>query len=155
MLKSKNEILFENFLIEHNIKYEYQYKINVPFTQSGIHKVDFYLNDFDLYIEIKGLMTYSAVNILKYLNNYSDKNFYVLQMTEEDWINEYNKKIHKSIKNKINTNINIQFDEILKLKDNRIDINDIVNISKQRINNYIKLRNKDIDRWLKQKNDVV
>lgn len=146
--RSKNEEIFEKFLIDNNIRYEYEAKINAPFTERLYHKVDFYLPDYDLYIEIKGFMTYWSINVLRYLLNNSGHNFYVLQMTESDWIEKYNKKIHKTNTNKCALNNSIQFNEILELTKGNITPEQLSQISSKRIDDYINLRNNDIDNWL-------
>ena len=73
--------------IEHHPKIE-----NCPFNKDGIHYADYLLKSEkgeDLYIEIKGQMTYLEVNKLKFLHQYSSKSIYILQLTEIDWISEY------------------------------------------------------------------
>ena len=66
---------------------------NTPFTKSNKHKVDVMLTSrkdgSKLYVEIKGMMTYIEVNKLQFLLNETGKNFYILQLTELDWIKPY------------------------------------------------------------------
>lgn len=69
---SNNEKIFEQWLIDNNVEYEYQPTIeNVAFAKSGKYTADFkvYTRDKSEYVivEIKGFMTYEAVNKLKYL----------------------------------------------------------------------------------------
>ena len=136
---------FQNQLYSNDIIY--QYPISVPFTKNHKHYVDFYIPSKDLYIEIKGFMTYTSVNILKYLLYESNKNFYIFQMTEEDWIEEYNKEKHKSIKNKLQNNFEIQINEIKMLLNNKLSSENLTNFSKYRLNNYIDIRNNDLIKW--------
>jgi hypothetical protein len=144
---SMMEDKFENFLIKNNIEYIRSYQINdIPFTKRKTHLVDFYLPEKDLYIEIKGFMTLYQINVLKYLHHHTEKSFYILQMTEEDWIDPYNNEKHKSITNKINMNVEKQFNEIKTLNNNQLSY-----LSISRLDNYIKYRNNDINRWLDQK----
>ena len=102
---SNNEKIFEQWLIDNNIEYEYQPIIeNVTFTKSGKYKADFKVYNRDkseyIIIEIKGFMTYEAVNKLKYLVNNHPENVFIFQMTERDWM-------QLPIKNSINTQFSI------------------------------------------------
>jgi len=47
-------------------------------------KCDIYINEFDLYIEVKGFMTYNAVSKLSYLTRQNFK-YYIFQGTESQW----------------------------------------------------------------------
>lgn len=143
MKYSSNEIMFKEFLDKNKIEYIHQYKIdNIPFNRNKTHMVDFYLPKQDIYVEIKGFMTIQAVNILKYLLYIDTRKFYILQMTEEDWIEEYNKEIHKSVKNKILNNIQLQFEEIISNENTFLQ-----NISIDRLENYIKVCNNKLEDW--------
>lgn len=88
---SNNEKIFEQWLIDNNVEYEYQPIIeNVAFAKSGKYTADFkvYTRDKSEYVivEIKGFMTYEAVNKLKYLIAVHPENIYIFQMTEKDWL---------------------------------------------------------------------
>ena len=88
---SNNEKIFEQWLIDNNVEYEYQPTIeNVAFAKSGKYTADFkvYTRDKSEYVivEIKGFMTYEAVNKLKYLIAVHPENIYIFQMTEKDWL---------------------------------------------------------------------
>lgn len=88
---STNEKIFEQWLIDNNVEYEYQPIIeNVAFAKSGKYKADFkvYTRDKSEYVivEIKGFMTYEAVNKLKYLLVNHPENICIFQMTEKDWL---------------------------------------------------------------------
>lgn len=146
---SQAEKDFESFLRKNHIKYEAQYKIfDIPFTQRHYHLVDFYLPDYDLYIEVKGFMTLFQINVLKYLLKYRKEHFYILQVTEEDWIKPYNKSLHNSLRNKLELNRDMQYKEIIKLKKGNIDINSLQKVSLKRLKDYIKYRKKDINTWV-------
>ena len=60
---SKGEKFIQNFLIQENIKFEYQYSINVSFdiNPSGIAKIDFYLPDYNCFIEYNGKQHYESI----------------------------------------------------------------------------------------------
>lgn len=69
----------------------------MAFNKSKKHEVDLVLKDHTgekLYVVIKGLMTYLEVNKLRYLLNQPDY-FYILQLTEIDWIRPFNKDKEK------------------------------------------------------------
>ena len=110
---SNNEKIFEQWLIDNNVEYEYQPIIeNVAFTKSGKYKADFkvYTRNKSEYVivEIKGFMTYEAVNKLKYLLFNHPENFYIFQMTEQDWL-------HLPIKD----SIDVQLSNLLVFIENR------------------------------------
>ena len=102
---SNNEKIFEQWLIDNNVEYEYQPIIeDVAFSKSGKYKADFkvYTRDKSEYVivEIKGFMTYEAVNKLKYLLIVHPENICVFQMTEKDWL-------HMPIQDSIDTQFSI------------------------------------------------
>lgn len=147
---SKTEEDFERFLRKNKIKYKSQYKIEgAPFNRRNYHLVDFYLPELDLYVEVKGFMTLYQVNVLTYLSKYSGKHFYILQVTEEDWIRPYSKEIDGSLSNKFIENKEIQYNEILKLQKGKYTAKELNKLSFKRLNQYIKHRSKDLDRWIK------
>ena len=143
MKTPKTEDKYKQFLIKHNIQFEEQVSIPCPFNYTKTHKVDFYLPYKDLYVEVKGFMTFYATNVLEYLLKYSGKKFCILQLTEEDWMGKYNREIHRSMENKRNINAEIQFNETLTLS-----CNELTNLSLQRLEDYKLLRSKDIETWL-------
>ncbi|MBR6445504.1 MAG: hypothetical protein IKS94_03615 [Prevotella sp.] len=142
-IMTNTEKCFESFLKRNGINYCTQVEISgCPFTKNKKHKVDFYLPDKDLHVEVKGQMTLFATNVLNWLLNYSGKQFYILQMTEEDWIEPFDRVKHKSIQNKKRMNINKQFTEIVSNTSCELS-----NESKKRLQSYISYRNGDIARW--------
>ena len=107
---SNNEKIFEQWLIDNNVEYEYQPIIeNVAFAKSGKYKADFkvYTRNKSEYviIEIKGFMTFEAANKLRYLLFVHPENFYIFQMTEKDWL-------HMSIQASIDMQFSILMDFI-------------------------------------------
>ena len=70
------EKTFKQYLTDHNIQFEYQYK-----TESYPYKCDFYLNKYDLYIEIQGTWTHgghpfnpNSIEDINKLNEWKSKN---------------------------------------------------------------------------------
>ena len=60
---SKKEILIEKYLKENNINFIAQYKISIDqsINSSGIAKIDFYLPDYNLFIEYNGKQHYVPI----------------------------------------------------------------------------------------------
>ena len=61
--QSKGEIDVENYLIKNNIKYKSQYSIQIDqlINSSGYAYIDFYLPDYNLFIEYNGKQHYTPV----------------------------------------------------------------------------------------------
>lgn len=149
---SKTENDFISFLNKHHIKYETQYIIKVPFSKSKTHKVDFYLPKYDLYIELKGFMTYMEVNKLKWLstNKPTKKHFYILQVTSEDWVLPHC-NCNDVISYKIKKDTNTQYEEILSLKRNKTTTKELSLLSSNRLKEYIRYMNSFLSKWDKVK----
>ena len=131
------------------VKFKWQEPIeDCPFVKRGKHKVDFYLKDPELYIEVKGWMSYASVNELEYLLRYSGKDFYILQVTNEDWMGMYEKTKHKSVAKKIAQNEKFQLDEITKFVKGELKAQELVELSLKRLEEFKELRTGDIQRWL-------
>lgn len=133
----------------HSLKFDRQLPIGgCPFVKKGKHKVDFHLQDPELYIEVKGWMSYASVNELEWLLKYTGKPFYLLQVTNEDWLDAYDRSKHKSIAKKIAENERIQYDEIKRFVIGEVDANEMAKRSVERIEAFKQLRAGDIERWL-------
>ena len=132
-----------------SLKFDRQLPIEgCPFVKKGKHKVDFHLQDPELYIEVKGWMSYASVNELEWLLKHTDKPFYVLQVTNEDWIEAYDKLKYKSIAKKIAENERIQYDEIKRFVFGELDAKEMARRSVERIEAFKQLRAGDVERWL-------
>lgn len=133
----------------HSLQFDRQLPIGgCPFVKKGKHKVDFHLQDPELYIEVKGWMSYASVNELEWLLKYTGKPFYLLQVTNEDWLDAYDRSKHKSIAKKIAENERIQYDEIKRFVIGEVDANEMAKRSAERIEAFKQLRAGDIERWL-------
>lgn len=122
---------------------------DVPFNKRRKHAVDLVLrsqNGHELYVEIKGEMTYLEVNKLLYLHGMS-LNFYILQLTEIDWIEPYDKSKHKSMKQKSKDDFEKQIDELVDFVRGTISGKELSKRSIKRLNDYINFRNKDLEVW--------
>lgn len=121
-----------------------------PFTAHWKHKVDFVLENTkgeSLYVEVKGWMSYASVNELRYLLEYSKHDFYILQVTNEDWMGLYDKVKHKSTQKKIDDNKKAQYDEIRDFVNGRKSICQMVDVSRKRLEEFVKIRAGDLERW--------
>lgn len=140
---SSEEPKYAKFLDDNHIEYIPQYEVYCPFTRNKLHKVDFFLPKQNLYVEVEGFMTLYAINTLRFYLEHSPLNFMLLQMTEEDWMGKYNKTVHVSMEKKRVLNYNQQFKESITLPASQLN-----QISIDRLNEYIALRNKDLETWL-------
>ena len=85
--KPKGEIVIENYLIQHNINFIAQYKINIDNTinKSGKAYIDFYLPNYNLFIEYNGDQHYEYV---PHMHNGSILNFNK-QQNRDQYIRDY------------------------------------------------------------------
>lgn len=156
----KTEREFEDFLIKlgkkANVDYEKQKPMEgCPFVRRGKHKIDFVLTSADsstLYVEVKGWMSCSSVNELEYLLNYSGQDFYILQVTNADWMGLYLPKKHESIRKKVEENTKEQYKEIKEFLQGKLSSAEMSMRSKKRLADFRRVRAGDISRWLKEKN---
>ncbi len=115
-------------------------------------KCDIYLIDFDLYIEVKGFMTYQAVSKLSYLSRQNFK-YYIFQGTEPQWnptIDTFLDFADISKNNeskKIRFNINHQIQELINLKSKDEFLNNISQITLKRLKNYIEIKIEEYKTW--------
>lgn len=127
---------------------------NIPFTKSKKHNVDLMLTSrkdaSKLYVEIKGMMTYLEVNKLEFLLKESGKDFYILQLTELDWITPYRGKTARAASIKSRSDFEIQVKELVDFVNGSLSGEELSYISKQRLENFIDYRSKDIKRWKKE-----
>jgi len=115
-------------------------------------KCDIYLIDFDLFIEIKGFMTYHAVSKLSFLSR-QDFRYYIFQGTESQWkptietFLNFTDISKSSETKKINFNINHQIQELVNLKLQSEFLNNISQISLKRLKNYIETKIEEHKSW--------
>lgn len=124
---------------------------NIPFTKSKKHKVDLMLtsriDESKLYVEIKGMMTYWEVNKLKFLLTETGKDFYILQLTELDWIKPYRGKSAKAAFNKSKKDFETQVNELVDFVNGSKTGEELAELSKTRLQEYLEYRNNDLDNW--------
>jgi hypothetical protein len=146
---SNGEKILKNYLIAQNILYREQEPVKVPWpVEKNEHKVDFYLTDSNVYIEVKGQMTYYAVNQLLWEVKKIPAPFFVFQCTEEDWIDKYDEKRHGTQTAKIKYNIDRQFKEIKELS-NPEKVKELTATTEKRIQDYIQVRKLELEEWLR------
>lgn len=119
--------------------------VSAPFTKSRKHETDFYLEKLDLYIECKGLLTYGEVNKIKWLSNKEDShiNHYLFVADNDDWLGFCRENEKEQLQIIINTQLQELEDALL----GKVSVDEIVNKSKRRLENFIALRSTDIIRW--------
>ncbi len=158
MSKLENRILVE--LNEYKINYETQVPVpieNYPWKTERTKtspKCDIYLPEFDLFIEVKGFMTYQAVSKLSYLSR-QDFKYYIFQGTEPQWnpyIDSYlyknNENIGMTKKSKMDNLINFQINELVNLKESPDNFRKkISDITLKRLQNYISVKIKEYVEW--------
>jgi len=145
---SKNEDRVSNSLTELGIVFEREKPIPINIypwrnLKSKLnHKVDFYIPNNDIFIEIKGWMTIHAMSKMMWLAN-NLNNYYIFQMTENDW-NPFLDSPLKHQNGQI-SKYNQQLQEILFFTKNNCQ--DINNITKSRIRFYIQTRINEYKLW--------
>ena len=108
---SKIELQFQQYLVDKNIKFEYQYR-----SEKYPYLCDFYIPDYDLYIEILGHWTHGShpykgnENDLKLINTWKNKNTKYYDQAIYVW------SILDVEKRKIAKNNNINYLEIFSIK---------------------------------------
>ena len=156
---SKLEERIESELRQNKINFEVQRPVPLDYypwqtkRSSTSPKCDIYLNDFDLYIEVKGFMTYQAVSKLSYLSRQNFK-YYIFQGTEHEW-NPYidtNIKTDNNPKNltnsaRLETNIKHQLDELINLKQDSDFYRKISTITLSRVRDYISVKLDEYQNW--------
>ena len=136
------------FLSDNGFAFSTQTEVSdCPFADTGNYKVDYYLPDYNLYLEVSGVMTMHQVNMLIYLHELEDMNFYLLQMTDENWIRPFDKDNDKSIQKKIEENTEIQLNELLAMKKGEITAHKISRFSYYRLFNYRAWHNVEREMW--------
>lgn len=119
------------------------------FVNRGNYKADFLLEKYKLYIEVKGWMSLYAVNTLLYchrLLNGPDW-YYVFQGAEGGWFNLSDEINCKKILQLCRQNIEKQFQELEDLKNGKVTAQELSQLSRRRLENYIWYRNGDLSRW--------
>lgn len=110
-LLSQGEKQIKNFLDNKNINYSLQYPINIAkdINQSGIAYIDFYLPDYNLFIEYNGIQHYMPVKYFggkitfehqqkrdQYIKDYCKKNN--IDLLEIKYSNDINESLSRKLK---------------------------------------------------------
>lgn len=142
-----------------DVDFETQKNIdNIPFCKKKKHKVDLILYNREgdkLFVEIKGHMTFLEVNKLRYLLEETPYNFYILQLTEIDWIKPYEKSGFKFKILKSKDDFEKQMCELENFIKGIISGEELSEITKKRLKDYINYRRKDLKRWKGEKNTTA
>lgn len=147
----KTEVELQHFLTKIGCSFETQAVIeHCPFLKRGKHKVDFRVTSTrgeELYVEVKGYLSFYSANVLEYLLRHSGKAFYVFQATDEDWMGVA--KQGQSVEEKIDQNKRQQENEIGQFIRGDLSARVMVERSLQRLKDYKKLRAGEVERWHK------
>lgn len=122
---------------------------NIAFNKTKKHVVDLVLtscNGDKLYVEVKGQMTYLEVNKLRYLLGLG-RHFYIMQLTEIDWIEPYDKNQYEREFQKSKHDFDSQIQELVDFVNGKVSGKELSIRSLQRLNDFVKYREGDIDRW--------
>lgn len=86
--KSKGESFIQNYLELHNIKYYSEYEIKVPISirKSGKIRVDFYLPDYNLFIEYNGKQHYIPMDY------FGGELYFMEQKNRDNYLKIYSQK---------------------------------------------------------------
>jgi len=152
----KTEVEFQEFLTKVGCSFEAQAVVeHCPFLKRGKHKVDFKITSVlgeELYVEVKGYLSFYSVNVLEYLLRYSGKAFYVFQATDEDWMGVA--KQGQSVQEKIDQNKRQQEDEFREFISGGLSARGMAERSLKRLRDYKELRAGEVERWRKMAEDV-
>lgn len=144
-------------LIENEQFEKQKYVYNILFCKSKRHKVDLILkNNLEdkLCVEIKGEMTYLEVNKLRYLLDESPYSFYILQLTEIDWIKPFDKSRFKRKSLKSKADFEKQIGELIDFVNGNISGRELEARARKRLNRYIRYRRNDLKRWRERNENV-
>lgn len=84
LVRSRGELLIDNYLFNHNVRHVYEKVIIDPITDNEC-TCDFYLPDFDVYIEFWGLDSKKYNNTKEYkLKIYENANLKLVNLNPED-----------------------------------------------------------------------
>lgn len=107
-------------------------------------KSDIYLPKFDLYVEVKGFMTYRAVSKLSYLSRQNFR-YYIFQGTESEWNPYLESYLEKENQQNL---IDFQLKELINLEQAPDKfLKNISNISLLRLKNYISIKIDEYKDW--------
>ena len=99
LCRSDGEFSISKFLVEKNIKYEYEK--GYPKSKT---RCDFYLNDYDIYVEYLGMITIKKEGT-SYLEKYENKRLFCLENNLKHIFSSDINDIKKMIENEIYNNI--------------------------------------------------
>lgn len=148
---TKPECFLAHVLTKFGIAYEDHWKMVAPcaFNADSARESDFYLPEYDLYIEVKGTMTLFEHNKLSWLVEESGEKVYVFVDDNEDWDGLCDTRLETATQKK-RFILEKQIKELKALKSGALKVDDLVNLSKLRLNEYAITRSADKIRWNKK-----
>lgn len=146
---SKSEDLLANIFTSNKIVFKTQIPVPIidyPWKTKKSRtspKCDFFIPEYNLYIEVKGFMTIEAMAKMKYLSK-QKFNYYIFQCTESDWdpfignLVTHNNRNSKDFKNKTTQlKINISEQIIELCSNNKKYLSNISTITESRLDDFI------------------
>lgn len=156
---SKNEDFLLNIFCKNQILFETQKPVPItdyPWKTERSRtppKSDFYLPEYNLYIEVKGFMTIEAMSKMKFLSK-QKLNYYIFQCTEFEWNpflcnnitgNDKSIKNNKSKSVQLQININEQISELCCKNKNYL--NNISQVTEVRLDDFIRTKVNQFISW--------
>ena len=155
---SRLEERIENELRERGIAFERQKPVPIndyPWKTSRSKtspKCDFYPPKIDLYVEVKGFMTYMAVSKLSFLSRQHYR-YYIFQGTESQWsptIDSFLKPSAsppQSERGLLEFNFNHQIAELAGLNSHSDFLENISEVSLKRLKSYVNVKIEEYKSW--------
>ena len=148
---TKPECFIAHVLAKLGIGYEDHWGMvaQCAFNVDSAREADFYLPEYDLYIEVKGQMSHYEYNKLMWLVEESGEKVYVIVDDNEDWDGLHDSRLEAKADKKRFVLIK-QIKELMALKKGILKADDLVNLSKLRLHEYVITRSADNVRWNKK-----
>ena len=148
---TKPECFLAHALSKLGIGYEDHWEMSsqCAFNAASAREADFYLPEYDLYIEVKGTMTLFDHNKLSWLVEESGEKVYVFVDDNEDWDGLCDTRLETATQKKRFILVK-QIKELKALKAGALKVDDLVKLSKLRLHEYVITRSADNIRWDKK-----
>lgn len=143
---------FEGFLVANGIQAARQFPVlGCPFVKNkaGKHEADYRIQNAkgdELFIEVKGSLTYFEVNKLLFLTEVYKRPFYILEVTNEDWMGACGNERGAAGK-KIAEVTQLQYEEIRQFWMGNKRAREMNDLASARLHQYIEVRNNDLKDW--------
>ena len=148
----KTEMGFEEFLISNGVQAARQFPVlGCPFVKNkaGKHEADYRIQNAkgdELFIEVKGSLTYFEVNKLLFLTEVYKRPFYILEVTNEDWMGACGNERGATGKKIAGVTLQ-QYEEIRQFWMGNKSAQEMNDLASTRLHQYIEVRNNDLKVW--------